>query len=223
MKRKFSISEVLNILLALAIVVIVVNNHVHGGKLPNTERTSEEIQEEGSEKKSMLALIHERKSVRNFVPRKMVSKEDILTLAKAGMAAPSARNAQAWEIVAITDTHNLNILMKDLPYAKMLAQAGGAMVVCGNLENALEGEGQAYWVQDCSALTQNILLAAESMGLGAVWTGVFPIKERVQAVQLAIGLPEHIIPLAVIPIGYPTGADKPKIKFAEEKLHWEKW
>ncbi|MEG1571916.1 MAG: nitroreductase family protein [Bacteroidales bacterium] len=217
MKRKFSISEVVNILLALAIVVIVAQNHIHGNKHANTQTTLD------SKENVTLSTIHERKSVRNFIPRKMVSKEDILSLVKAGMAAPTARNAQPWEIIAITDTHALNVLGTNLPYAKMLAQAGAAIIVCGNMNNALEGDAQAYWIQDCSAATQNILLAAESMGLGAVWTGVFPIQDRVLTVKEALHLPSEIIPLAVIPIGYPTGVDKAKVKFTETKLHWEKW
>ena len=76
---------------------------------------------------------------------------------------------------------------------------------------------------DCSTAAQNILLAAESMGLGAVWTAAYPYPERMQVVRDALQLPEHIIPLTVIPLGYPTGQEKPKNKFNEQQIHYNKW
>lgn len=105
----------------------------------------------------------------------------------------------------------------------MLKEAQAAIIVCGNMNKAVEGEGREYWIQDCSAATENILLAAESMGLGAVWTGVYPIKERVDIVKGEMKLPENIIPLNVIPIGWQTGKEKPKQKYTEENIYWNKW
>lgn len=221
MRRKFNISEVLNILLALALIIVIIKNdrpHKERG-----HRNVAETTEVSANSSDAIRIIHQRKSVRNFIPRKMVSKEDLLTLVKAGMAAPTAKNTQPWEFIVITEPSMLDKLSGELPYAKMLTEAGGAIVVCGNLNNSLEGAAQAYWVQDCSAATQNVLLAAESLGLGAVWTGVFPIEDRVKSVTSELKLPAHIIPLCVIPIGYPTGKDQPKQKFKEEKLHWEQW
>ncbi len=166
-----------------------------------------------------LATIHMRKSVRHFT-NQAVSKEQLTELVKAGMAAPTAVNKQPWAFIAINDRTVLDKLSEVLPYAKMLKQATGAIVVCGDMTRTLEGQAQEYWIQDCSAATQNILLAAESMGLGAVWTGVYPKKERIEDVIQTIKLPEQLIPLNVIPIGYPTGEDQPKNKWDKNKLHW---
>jgi nitroreductase len=88
------------------------------------------------------------------------------------------------------------------------------------LEKALPGE---VWVQDCSAATENILLAAESMGLGAVWTGAYPSQERIDCIRKVLGMPENIVPLNVIPVGYPVGDENPKDKFDPANVHWEKW
>lgn len=163
-----------------------------------------------------------RKSVRKYT-KEEVKKEQLEMLVRAGMAAPSARNSQPWLFFVINDRAILDNLAKQLPNAKMLLSAKAAIVVCGNLQKALEGDGREFWVQDCSAATQNILLAAESMGLGAVWTGAYPRKETVNIIKVELGLPEHIVPLNVIPIGWQTGEEKPKQKYTEENIRWNKW
>ena len=163
-----------------------------------------------------------RKSVRKYT-KEEVKKEQLEMLVRAGMAAPSARNSQPWLFFVINDRAILDNLAKQLPNAKMLLNAKAAIVVCGNLQKALEGDGREFWVQDCSAATQNILLAAESMGLGAVWTGAYPRKETVNIIKVELGLPEHIVPLNVIPIGWQTGEEKPKQKYTEENVRWNKW
>ncbi|GAK55849.1 nitroreductase [Candidatus Vecturithrix granuli] len=170
-----------------------------------------------------LSMIFERKSVRHFQPNKSVSKEDLTTLVKAGMAAPSAVNKRPWAFVVITRRETLDTLGEHLPYAKMLKQAPAAIVVCGDLHNALPDDWQEFWIQDCSAATQNILLAAEALHLGAVWTAAYPAEDRIDTVRQALALPEHIIPLNVIPIGYPAGNDKPKDKWNPDNVHWERW
>lgn len=163
-----------------------------------------------------------RKSVRKYT-KEEVKKEQLEMLVRAGMAAPSARNSQPWLFFVINDRAILDNLAKQLPNAKMLLNAKAAIVVCGNLQKALEGDGREFWVQDCSAATQNILLTAESMGLGAVWTGAYPRKETVNIIKVELGLPEHIVPLNVIPIGWQTGEEKPKQKYTEENVRWNKW
>ncbi|MBK3517342.1 flavin reductase [Carboxylicivirga marina] len=169
-----------------------------------------------------LASIYNRKSVRHYTDQK-VSREQLRELVKAGMAAPTAANRQPWAFVAISDRSILDSLSGISPYTKMLKEATAAIVVFGDMNKALEGKGQPYWIQDCSAASQNILLAAESMGLGAVWTGVHPIKEREEVVRRVLNAPENVIPLNVIVVGYPTGEDKPKDKWVESNVHWEKW
>ncbi|MBP1644747.1 MAG: nitroreductase [Bacteroidetes bacterium] len=175
---------------------------------------------ENSEK--VMENILNRKSVRKYTNAD-VKKEQLEILVRAGMAAPSARNSQPWLFFVIDDRAILDNLAKQLPNAKMLLNAKAAIVVCGNLQKALEGDGREFWVQDCSAATQNILLAAESMGLGAVWTGAYPRKEIVNIIKVELGLPEHIVPLNVIPIGWQTGEEKPKQKYTEENVRWNKW
>lgn len=169
-----------------------------------------------------LTTIYNRKSVRHYTDR-LVSKEQLTEMVKAGMAAPSAVDKRPWAFVAISDRAMLDRLAEALPYAKMLKKATAAIVVCGDMNKALTGDSQAYWIQDCSAATQNILLAAESMGLGAVWTGVHPIKDREATVTGILNAPSHIIPLNVIAIGYPTGEEQPKDKWDVSNLHWDKW
>ena len=168
-----------------------------------------------------LTVIHNRKSVRHFTG-KSVSRDDLVTIVKAGMAAPTAVNMQPWSFVIVTDRPSLNILAKALPYAKMLDKANAAIIVCAIAEKAFQGKVEIAII-DSSCASENILIAVESLGLGAVWTGVYPDRERMDAVRKEFNIPEGIIPLNVIPIGYPTNEDKPKDKFKEENIHWEKW
>lgn len=169
-----------------------------------------------------IETIHLRKSVRNFTNEKL-DKSQLTNLVKAGMAAPTAVNKQPWAFVVIDDRQTLNKMGEQLPYAKMLLSAPAAIVVCGDLSKALKDWEQEFWIQDCSAATENILLAAESVGLGAVWTAVYPAKERMKTVTEILNLPEFIIPLNVLPIGYPKGQEQVKDKWNPENLHWNKW
>lgn len=165
--------------------------------------------------------IFERKSVRNYTLNpdntpKAISKDTLELIVKAAMAAPSAMNRQPWEFVVFTDREKMDKLAQVLPYAKMLKSASAAIVVCGDSKEVL-------WRDDCSAAAQNILLATESVGLGGVWTAVSPDKKRVKAVKETLGIPAQMVPLCLIPVGYPSGKDKPKDKWKSEKVHYEKW
>lgn len=168
-----------------------------------------------------IKTIFDRASVRSF-ENNPISKDQLNLILKAGMAAPSARNLQPWAFIAITDRTILENLANGLPYAKMLFEATAAIVVCGVPDKAGDSP-EGYWVQDCSAATQNILLATESIGLGAVWTGVYPRTERIEIVRKVLDIPQNVIPLNVIPIGYPKGESRPKDKFKPENIRWEKW
>ena len=163
--------------------------------------------------------IFERKSVRHLIPKE-INKSEFDLLLRAAMAAPTANNSQPWEFIAIFDREMLDFLADGLIYGKMLKQSSAAIVVCGDLNNE---KGRNHWIEDCAAATQNILLAAESMKIGAVWTAVYPDSVRIETVRKATGIPENIIPLSVIPLGYPTGEDKPKDKFKPNRIHWERW
>jgi nitroreductase len=173
-------------------------------------------------KTDFLEILHERKSVRQYTDQK-VTEEQLETLVRAGMAAPSAVNRQPWLFLAINDRVLLDELGNRLPYAKMLLQAPAAIVVCGNMEKALDAWQQEFWIQDCSAATQNILLAAGSMGLGSVWTAVYPAIDRIEIVREVLNLPSHLIPLNVLPIGYPDGPQRAKDKWKPENMWWNRW
>lgn len=137
------------------------------------------------------------------------------------MAAPTAVNRQPWAFYVVTKREALDSLGEQLPYAKMLFQAQAAIVVCGDMEKAGNLKDEGYWVHDCAAATENILLAAESLGLGAVWTASFPYDDRTKVVIDQLNLPKKHIPLNVIPIGYPTGEDMPKNKWKPENIIWQ--
>ena len=168
-----------------------------------------------------LTIIHSRKSVRNFTGQD-VSKELLDKIVRAGMAAPTAVNKQPWSFVVVTDRKTLDSLRDGLPHAKMLDKAGAAIIVCAIPEKAFEKKVE-YAVIDSTCASENILLAAEALGLGAVWTAAYPYQDRMGFVRKTLNIPDDVIPLNVIPIGYPTGVDKPKDKFKPENIHWEKW
>ena len=176
--------------------------------------------ENGSE--AVIETIMTRTSIRAFTDEP-VPDETIETLLRAGMAAPSAVNRQPWAFVVVEGRENLDRLAEVHPNARMLGTAQAAIVVCGDMTKALEGTAQAFWVQDASAATENILLAAHALGLGAVWTGVYPNPERVAAVSETLGLPSYVIPLCVIPVGYPAEAPAPKDKWNTANIHHNGW
>jgi len=177
----------------------------------------------GTAMNETLKIIFSRKSVRTFQEGKVVPRETLELIVRAGMAAPSARDRRPWQFVVVTDPLVLKELTDDLPYAKMTAQAGAAIVVLGDLDTQNGGRSSDYWLQDCSAVTQNILLAVESLGLGAVWTAVYPNQDRIVPVRRILGLPDHIMPLNLIPVGFPAGETKPKDKWDASRIRWNGW
>jgi nitroreductase len=180
---------------------------------------------EGVKMKDTFDVIFARKSVRHFTG-KAVDKADLDKMVRAGMAAPTAVNMQPWSFVVITDRPKLDKLAEALTVAKahaqMLSKAGAAIIVCAEPAKAF-GASQDFAIIDASLASENILLAAEALDLGALWTAAYPDRERMQAVRDILAIPENVIPLNVIPVGHPTGEDKPKDKYKKEKLHWEKW
>jgi nitroreductase len=171
---------------------------------------------------SFLDVIFRRKSVRSYTGA-IISKNDMEILLKAGMAAPSGRNEQPWAFIAVTNPSILEKLSEGLPYARMLTKAGAGIVVCGYSVPPSRPGSKDLWEQDCAAATENILLAAEAMGLGAVWTAVHPYPERQAYIRQVLNIPAEIFPFCVIPVGYPTGEEIPKNKFDQVKIHWNSW
>lgn len=213
--KNLSISDVLNILLVVIVIILV------------SKDTSSKVSKESmvyaaqSKKDAVLSVIHNRKSVRKYTSQN-VKKEDMEILLKAAMAAPTGHNAQPWQFIAIKDTSTIHKFHKGLPWNKQLLEANAAIVVCGDMKKVHEYDPE-FWITDASAASQNILLAIEAMGLGGVWCTLYPGNDRMDLARNILNLPDYIMPLCIIPIGYPTGIEKPKNKFKPENIHWEHW
>ena len=136
------------------------------------------------------------------------------------MYAPSAGNQQPWHFVIITDRKIITEIPKFSPYAQMAEKAPLSILVCGDASNDRFGP---LWMQDCSAATQNILLAAKALGIGAVWTAAYPREDRVEGFRKLFKLPKNIMPFALIPMGYPDEDPKKEISYREERVHLNKW
>ena len=165
----------------------------------------------------LIQKIFARRSIRKY-KREPVSEEHIQTLLEAAMAAPSASNRKPWQFIVVTERGTLDALAESHPHGKMLFDAPLAISVCGDLT-----EMERYWVQDCSAATENLLLAVTALGLGAVWLGVYPRQERVTAVRRILALPDYITPLNLISIGHPAEEKRPRTQFDGSRVHRESW
>lgn len=171
---------------------------------------------------STITDIMTRTSVRSYSDRP-VTDSQIDTLLRAAMAAPTAGNKQPWRFVVIRDRAILDSIAADFPTMTMMKHAPLAVVVCGDTEATFPGEGVDYWIQDASAATENLLLAAHSIGLGAVWCGVYPLSERINWFSAKLRLPQNVLPLNCIAIGYPSNEGKPKDKWHPEYVHFNTW
>ena len=168
---------------------------------------------------AVLDNIHARKSVRSYTDEP-VTPEQVETLLRAAMAAPSGKNVQPWRFVVVTRPETKKKLA--VGFNKMIAKAPVVIVVCGKTTNRLGGTNN-NWTADCAAATENLLLAAESLGLGAVWTACYPYDDRMQPAIEALGLPDDVTPYCIVPVGHPAGDNKPKNKWNPGHIHYEKW
>lgn len=166
-----------------------------------------------------LTAIHTRRSVRTFTPDP-VSEADLQTLLEAAMSAPSAGNSQPWAFLVITDPALLKQVSSVNPYAAMASKAPLSILVCGDL--AAE-KYPGFWVQDCSAATQNLMLAARAIGLGSVWTGIHPLEDRIAKTRELFRLPETLTPLGLVVVGHPRSEQKEEKRFAPEKVRRNLW
>jgi nitroreductase len=166
-----------------------------------------------------LSVIHSRKSVRHFTGGE-VGRGQLDTLLRAGMAAPTAMNRQPWAFVVVEGRAGLDSLAAVMP--RLPGKAGAAIVVCTAATEAAGGR-EAFALIDATLAGGNILLAAEALGLGAVWIACYPDSGLMAAARRALAIPADVVPLAVIPVGWPTGEDRPRDKFRPEKIHWGKW
>ena len=166
-----------------------------------------------------LTVIFTRHSIRKYTDQ-TVSDETVKILLRAAMSAPSARNEQSWEFIVVRDKNTLKQFPGFSPFAAHVPGAQVAIVVLGNKKlEAVPG----LWIPDCSNAAMNILLAAHSMGLGAVWTTLYPYEERMAGAKKLLNLPDHIVPLTVIPIGYPAEKKPEADRFNPAKIHRERW
>ena len=166
-----------------------------------------------------IEAIHTRRSIRNYQD-KQIPDELITQILKAAMAAPSARNQQPWEFIVISDPEIKEEVPTVSPFTKMILSAPAGILVCGNLDIET---APGYWVIDCSAATQNLLLAAHSLGLGAVWTGVYPREERMNGLTELLNLPQHISPHSLVVMGYPVEIPPQQDRFKPERIHYNTW
>ena len=171
---------------------------------------------------SALDVISTRVSVRQFTGEKL-NADQLDKILRAGMSAPTAVNKQPWAFVVVDDAEVLQQLSEAVKSSRIENGASHAIVVCGDMTKALEGEGRGYWVEDTSAATENMLLAAHAMGLGALWVGVYPISERVSQVSEIICVPEHITPMCIVTLGYPAEQPAVKDKYKTENIHLNRW
>lgn len=208
-------SVVLNIVLAIVVVVLSV-------RLASDKATvdkSADVQQSVNAEQVVLDNIATRTSIRDYEARP-VEKEKIEKMLRAAMAAPTAMNKQPWHFVVVDQRNVLDALAGANPYAKMLKKAPLAIVVCGNTDKMIEGDGRDFWIQDASAATENLLLAAHAMGLGAVWTGAYPSEERCISISKVLSLSDNLVPLNMIVVGYPAEQPQPKQKFKEENISY---
>lgn len=171
---------------------------------------------------AVLDAISTRTSIRAYQDRP-VGADTVELLLRAAMSAPSARNRQPWAFIVVDDKDLLRQLADSLPYAQSAAAAPMAVVVCGVLTESQGATNAGWWVQDAAAASENLLLAVHAVGLGAVWTGVYSYEDRVRAVRNVLGLPRHVVPLNVIPIGYPAENPAPKQKWDPAKVRRNGW
>ena len=168
-----------------------------------------------------LAPLFGRRSVREFLPRE-VEQREIAALLEAAMAAPSAWASYPAEFIVMTDPDVRTAVSSFLPHGKFLAKAPLGFMVCGDLARACHGE-LSYMIQDCSACVENLLVAAHLLGLGACWLGVHPNVDRVEKVRDYFHLPENIIPVAAIAVGWPGKIPPPRTNYESEQVHLNAW
>lgn len=201
------------VLLCAAVGILSVRASVDTQKENQTD-----MNDRATEGNASVENIMTRTSVRTYTAE-AIDSAALDTILKAGMAAPTAMNRQPWHFEVITSPAVRQALADEFPYCKMMTTAQALIVVCGNKDKFIE-DAPEFWVQDCSAASENILLAAHALGLGAVWTGVYPVQERVDGVSKALLLPDNLIPLNVICIGHPEGDNPAKQKWDPAKVHY---
>lgn len=160
----------------------------------------------------MIDYIKARRSIRTYTAEP-IAEEDVRTLLEAAMAAPSASNRQPWEFVVVRDKRLKSEISQVHPWAGMATEAAAVFVVCGRPDDS------DHWVEDCSAATENLLLAITALGLGAVWVAIYPRSEREQQVRRILNLPPNWRPLCLVPVGHPAETRPPRTQYDPDRVH----
>ena len=163
-----------------------------------------------------LQIIFSRRSIRQYTGQPL-SEADITSLLQAGMAAPSAGNRKPWHLIVVTDKQTLRAIAAAPPYSRTLGSAALAIVVCGDPSIS------DWWLQDCTLATENILIAAAGLGLGAVFLGCHERAEREQPIRQVLGIPEEIGMASVLSIGHPAEEKEPRTQYDPARVHRNKW
>jgi len=167
----------------------------------------------------LMEVMSTRRSIRRYT-EKEISDEMIEQVIRAGMMAPSAGNQQPWHFIVTRDREKMGKVTSFHPYASMLRNTPVSIVVCGDPNGKKWPE---FWVQDCSAALQNMLLAARNIGLGTVWTGVYPLEDRMEGMRKTFEIPDNIYPFAIVPIGWPDTNFKSMDRYNASLIHNENW
>jgi nitroreductase len=160
-----------------------------------------------------------RRSIRKYEEQK-ISKENIDEILKAAMYAPSAMNLQAWQFIVIDDKEILVDTIKSIPYAEMLRQSAAAILVCG--DSSIE-KNESWLLQNCSAAIQNILLSAHGLGIGSCWISIHGMNDVYKSIKTQFKLPENIVPVSLISLGFPDEVVKAEERFKKDKIHFNMW
>ena len=167
-----------------------------------------------------IEALFSRRSIRKYTQERIAEK-DIREILEAAMSAPSAGNQQSWHFVVINDRKILDKIPSFHPHSLMIKEAPLAVLICGDptLEKHI-----GYWIQDCAAATENLLLAVHAKGLGGVWLGIYPRQDRVAGLRNLLGIPDHVIPFSLVPVGYPSETKPPRPdRYNAAKIHYNRW
>ncbi len=199
------------LLLAIALVVVSVR----------LAAVSSSENSEVNEGDAVIDCIMTRASVRNYTDEK-INDSTVNKILRAGMAAPTAANQQPWHYVVINDQALKDSITAAFEYTKMVADCSFAVVVCGDMDNLFDGDipDGGFWVEDCSAASENMLLAAHALGIGGVWCGIYPLKDREARLRSILNLPSNLTPMNVMAFGYPAQPVAPKDKWVPAKIHY---
>jgi len=167
----------------------------------------------------MIDLLLTRRSIRKYTDQP-VTDDQVREILRAAMAAPSAGDQRPWEFLVIRGRTTRMALTQVHPHASMLPSAAVAILVVADPRRQLH---ENYWPVDCSIATQNLLLGAHALGLGAVWLGVYPRMERVAAIQKLLEIPDPVTPFALVSLGHPAEAKSPAERYDESRVHWDRW